>query len=233
MVCSAPTVRAWLLELAGAAALAIAGVGLWALPTNTLVVGRPPTVVGWLCIIAAALLALLSTANYFGVDFQLPIRRRTTTKMWSQGQTPVPMPTPAAAPVPIPTSAPMRMPSRHLEAATTRTYSDATFDALVEMAKTPNLTAIQIDSLLAPYKGQWMAIQGVVDDVEKVVGASSVRVRLSQVNGEARRTATAWFDRGTERPAALHRGANVHVLGKILNIYATGMISLDDCEFSD
>jgi hypothetical protein len=140
---------------------------------------------------------------------------------------PTPVPTATSAPVPVPslTGAPMQRPREP--------YCDATLDALVGIAKTPNLTAIQVDSLLAPYKGQWMAVQGVVDDVDRTVGVSSVRVRLSRVNGEEGRTATAWFDRGQERAAALHRGANVHVLGKILNIYGIGMISLDDCELID
>jgi tRNA_anti-like len=199
------------------------------LPTDTMVVGRPPTWVGWVCIFVAAFIALLSTANYLRLEFQPPIKRRTPTKIpnWTLPQVPARIAPSIAHPGPTPPAV-LASPERSRE-----DYSDATIDALVEMAKTPNLTAIQIGSLLAPYKGKWMDVQGVVTDVEKPVGVGEVRVDLSNVNGDDHFTATAWFVTGQERAAALHRGANVHVLGKIRSVYGFGLISFDECELTD
>jgi hypothetical protein len=178
--------------------------------------------------IVAALIAVLSTANYFGLDFQLSLRRRTPLKVLSPAQSPV---SPIARPAPAPILQPALAPAR--TGRPREPYSDATLDALMELAKTPNLTAIQIDGVLAPYKGKWMAIQGVVADVEKPVGISEVKVALSKVNGNEHLRATAWFVTGQERAAALHRGANVHVLGKIRSVFGVGLITFDECELTD
>ncbi len=229
VICSSPTVRAWLLELAGAVVLAIAGITLWALPPDTPVIGRPPTGYGWLCIAVAVLIALLSTANYFGLEFEQPIKRRTVVKISNRVLPASPVPT--AAPAPVPITQPLPVPAR--PGRPREPYSDATIDGLMELAKTPNLTAIQLDGLLAPYKGKWMAIQGVVTDVEKPVGVGEVRVSLSKVNGDDQVTANAWFVTGQERAAALHRGANVHVLGKLRSVFGIGLISFDECELTD
>jgi hypothetical protein len=228
VVCS-ESVRAGLLELAGATALAIAGVGLWALPPETPVIGRPPTLLGWLCIVIAALIAILSTANFLGLDFQVPIRRRVPTEP-KQVQPPVPIPiNPAPQPVPAPHPVPAPVATDRIR----EPYSDAKIEALIELGKTPNLTGVQMDTLLAPYKGKWIVIQGEVKDVDKPL-SGWVKATLSKVNGDARLAAITWFTADQmERAAALHRGASVRVLGKVLSIHGTSdFFSLDDCELT-
>jgi hypothetical protein len=67
--------RAWLLEIASAVALIVGGLGVWALPTSTLVVGRPPVAVGWILIGLGILVFLGSTGARLDLRLQMPIRR--------------------------------------------------------------------------------------------------------------------------------------------------------------
>ena len=67
--------RAWLLEVAAGVALAVAGIGLWALPADTPIIGRPPLTIGWVLIVLGMLIVVLATAARFGLEFQAPLRR--------------------------------------------------------------------------------------------------------------------------------------------------------------
>lgn len=61
---------AWLLELAAGVGLVVAGFGLWALPTDTPVIGRPPVVFGWLLIALGVLIVVASTFARIRVRMQ-------------------------------------------------------------------------------------------------------------------------------------------------------------------
>ena len=224
--------RAWLLELAGAVALAFVGISLWVVPTDTPVIGRPPMAFGWLCIIGAALIALLSTVNYvrsFGIELQSPIRRQNLPKVRIEPQPAIPVPVPIRKPAPLSPSKPAPLPMEPGQEQ--RLFSDATPEALIELAKTPNLTGAQLDNLLAPYKGKWMAVQGDVDDVD-TTWPQFLIVPLSRINGNEQVKVQAYFYTDKDRVAALYRGAHIRVLGQIKNADRFGRVYLDQCELT-
>jgi hypothetical protein len=216
----------------------IAGVALWALPAATPVVGRPPIVVGWVCVILGGLIVILATANFVReYEFQPPIRHKVAVNPAEQSQAvapaaplPVPQASQPTAP-PIPTPQPVRPTVRPGQR---REFTDATPRDLVKLANTPGLTKVQVSRLLEPHIGKWLAIEGIVDDVS---GSSSwAGLNLIDVNGDHTLKAKAYFNKkdgaqAYERATALHRGARLRVQGKIDGVAGWGHITLDPCEF--
>jgi hypothetical protein len=222
---------AWLLELGGAIAVAAVGVGLWSLPPNTPVVGRPPLWVGWIFVAFGVLTAVVSSAGHVGLQLQSPVRRRAHITFAPKPPQATPVPIPIAPAAPIVPAAP-RPPMAH---QTGRTLTDATVDSLVELARTPNLTGTQRDALLAPYKGKWMTVEGSVQDVDRPMG-TYLKVTLEGVSSSPRVTVNAYFEANNARVAALHRGASIRVVGEIRSVYGGGFglgaVTLDKCEIA-
>jgi len=220
--------KTWLLELAAAVGLALAGPFLWSLPSNTPVVGHPPDVIGWVCVVGGIVIAALSTANYFGLEIE--VRRK------GHGNTaPDPPQIPAAvSPALIP---PAGQPANRGPALAKGEFTDASARDLVQLAAaaSPQLTAAQQALILAPHKGKWLAVGGVVDDVKQYPSWSIVD--LVTIDGIAELTATAYFDKGADpgydRSVALHKGARIRIRGKVMNATRSGNVSLDACEFID
>jgi hypothetical protein len=213
--------RTWLIELGAAAALAIAGVTLWALPANTPVVGNPPEVYGWLCIVVGALIAVLSTANYFRIEFQSPLRRRSAL--------PVVIPPPAPSAQEQQGLAPQAAP-----ASPQREFTRAMPRQLVDLAGTAGLTGAQANQLLRPHVGKWIVLDGKVTDVRDY--DYTVQVSIDLLGGDADIDSIAHFNGEKERAASLPVAAQVRLQGKIREVRSSALLKtivLDECQFAD
>jgi hypothetical protein len=216
--------RTWLVELAAAAGLFVVAVTV-----------PMPALLALLCVAGAVVLGALSTANLFGIEFL--VRRRAKNSEISDGSAPRPLvPVTGLVPLPAPQLAPLAAPRGDRGPPLVEgEFTDASPQELVRLASTPDLTRAQIDRLLEPHLGKWLAIDGTVEDVGGRPTFASLE--LKDVNGDARLMATAYFNKkdGAEafgRAMALHKGAQVRVRGRIERIGRSG-ITLDPCEFID
>jgi hypothetical protein len=207
---------AWLLELAAAIAVAAVGVVLWSLPTDTPIIGRPPLVVGWVVISIGLVIAALSSAGRVGLEVQSPVRRRVLDPQ-PDSTTPPPHDSPLPA-----------QPKDQGRALGEGEVADITPQDLVRLANTADLTAAQIDALIAPHRWKWLVIEGRVREVYRVGNEASV-------DGDASMRATAYFLAGkdAERALSLLRGVRRRLGGKISSASRYSNVTLVNCEFID
>jgi len=202
---------AWLLEVVAGALLAIIGVGLWALPTDTPLIGRPPMLAGWLLIAVGALNIVIVTARRYAGEARAKRRQE-------------PEAVPAAlssAPTPAQNGSAQHPP---------RSYSSLTTAELLRLGATEGLTEVERDRLLAPHKNSWHRVEGVVIDVTPTLPLW-VDVQIQESNGGPKVMAFFWNE--MDRAAALNVGAEVHLAGRFERVGGSAFVVLEECELLD
>jgi len=214
----------WLRDFGASIGLAVTGVVLWALPTNTPIVGRPPFWVGAACIIVAAITLILATLHHSGRELQSPVRKRhvepssETASELSRVVQPE-----STAPASVTAS------------DNVREFADATVSELLKLARTEGLTSAQALALLRPHIDKWLPIEGPIDDVSDYGFMTQIVMRIGNDQPLGPRVIAEFASaRGRERAVALHKGALVHVQGQIYSIegYAN-IVRLKNSEFVD
>jgi hypothetical protein len=206
---------AWLLEFATGVGVCLGGIGLWALPKDTPVIGRPPVLVGWLVIALGVLIIALSMVTRSGFEIQPPRVRRKAPPL-ARYDIPRPERTDSA---PIP--APQKI---------VRVYTDANVAELVALGRTAGLTNAERARLLAPHVGKWLRIEGAVDDVNVYPGFVQVIIRIDP----ALPPPIVFFRSDLDRVAALRKGARIHMAGRFTGVAPpSDSVAMDDCELLD
>ncbi len=206
--------QAWLIELGTGVALCLGGIGLWALPTDTPVIGRPPVIVGWLVIALGVLIIILSIATRSGYEVQSPLKRKSPLIAKYEGSRPERIDSATG-------------PSLHaVPQKVEKVYSEATPADLVAIRNMPNLTSVERGRLLAPHVGKWMRIEDVVLDVHAEPGIVHLSMGTNVID-----PISADFRSDLDRAAALRKGARVRVLGKFSRFLGANAMLFTDCEF--
>jgi hypothetical protein len=214
--------QAWLIEFATGVVVSLAGIGLWALPTDTPIIGRPPLVVGGLVIALGLVIVALSMATRFEV--QPPLRRKSRPPakhelLRLERTDGAAGPALSAVPVKVPRNA--------------RVYSDATPAELLALGTMPNLTSAERARLVEPHVAKWLRVDGLVEDVDASYKDQSgfVLVSIDELPNTAMSRTLASFRTDLDRVAALRKGARVRIEGTFAGISPMGLaVRLDDCE---
>ena len=210
----------WLLEVAAGVALIVAGIGLWAVPTDTPIIGRPPLAIGWVLILLGVLILVLSTAARFGLEVQSPLRQKVRSlpgPRLERANDPMPA---QATPVPLNSLAPPE--------PAPRIIVDRTPEQL--LANFKGVTAVQGRDRVARYIGNWLRVSGPLSNV---LGThpDSVQVTFQGRSLFEYNNVYAYFreKKWSDRLALLSPGDHIAVIGRIRDL-DTQNVHLDDCE---
>lgn len=111
-----------------------------------------------------------------------------------------------------------------------REFADVSLQFLFELGKTPNLTSAQTGKLVLPYQGQWISVQGIIDNVDPSALFRQVIVLVANSDMSTGRV-LAYFRDQFDRVDALTKGAPIRFVGRIEHVTPTHL-SLDPCEFA-
>jgi hypothetical protein len=207
----------WLGELAAGVSMCLGGIGLWALPEGTPVIGRPPVLVGWACIIFGAVMVVVSILNRFGLELRAPVGRRITKASETVA-------VPVRDRTPLPEAPRIRFVSPAAPKPE-RMKADVTLAEVKALGETPNLTNAERNRLLAPHVGKWFNIIGKVMDVNP--GRDTLAQVVLEADGGAE--VLAYFSEDMERVGSLRKGSALHILGKFTGAIGH-YLNLEDCE---
>jgi hypothetical protein len=182
--------------------LMVGGVGLWALPTDTPIIGRPPIAIGGMLVIYGVLLVILTVMHHFGIELQSPFRRRVSKQSPQPPISPLLIPAPPSGPV--------------------KEFTDITISQIRQFEDTPNLTRAQLKAVLAPYIGKYMTVQGTVSNVD--TGGITQLILASDGTH-----VQAYFDGEPVPVTSLVKGSTVKVVGQFKDVVGNS-VSLMHCE---
>ena len=113
-----------------------------------------------------------------------------------------------------------------------RIYSRRTPAELVDEVK--GRTDIAAEHISKPYLGQWLQVEGLVDDVRDRYKVIRVYLPRGEI-GSSEPSFFLDFDADVWRDifATLHKGDRISAAGKIKHIAPSGYISLEECELID
>jgi hypothetical protein len=110
-----------------------------------------------------------------------------------------------------------------------RVWADVKPEDLLAIDNLQNLTRNERDRLLEPYVGQWLRIEGIVDDVQGRPDDAIVFVYISERDHRV----TAEFKDEKQRASSLRKGIPIGAIGSFRNAQGyVNTIYLTDCEFA-
>jgi hypothetical protein len=114
-----------------------------------------------------------------------------------------------------------------------REFAHVSLQYLFQLGKTPNLTSAQTRKLAVSYEGQWIRVEGVVDNVDPAPGGLAFRQVVVVVTNPDMSTdrVLAYFRDQFDRVDGLPKGAPIQLVGRIERVSPTHL-SLDPCEFA-
>jgi hypothetical protein len=107
-----------------------------------------------------------------------------------------------------------------------RSWLNVRAEDLIDIAKMQNLTLAERDRLLAPYIGQWLAVEGPVADVRGTPEGRAITVSIDERNHNV----DAHFVQDKVRASSLRKGVSVHVVGQLVSVTGGGL-QISECEF--
>jgi hypothetical protein len=198
----------FLLELGAGLTVVIAGVGLWALPRDTPVIGRPPVLFGGLLVVLGALIVGMSLASRLGVHAPRELKRADSKRPSGQRVTK------AAG-------------DKNTESVVTvRPLADLTAEDLIKIERDGELTTTEKNRLLEPYIGQRLKAEGQVDNVWGTAESPVVGVSII----ERDHFVDAHFMADKARASLLRKGVAVRIRGELESVADYG-ITLRECSF--